>query len=290
MVATATRPASQGDKYAPTPQPSDLPKFAELLRECLSEPGAIHAAYSAFHNFSLGNQLSALIQCRVRGIMPGPLASYGAWIKRGRQVRKGEKALWLWMPLSIRAKQAADQAGDPDPDKPGMVTIFVQKPRWFVLSQTDGADYTPPPPPDWDGDKACAALGVQRVGFSDTRGNVMGYANGHGEVAVSPLAFDPTKTLAHELAHVVLGHVKRDPDAPDSRALAEVEAEAAAYIVGAILGLQSAAFSRGYVQHWLAKSGKLDMPEASAKRVFSAAQKILAAGRAKPASADADAA
>jgi hypothetical protein len=285
MVATATRPADQGQKYAPTPTPADLPKFASLLRECLDEPGTIHAAYSAFHDFSLGNQLSALLQCRVRGIAPGPLASYGAWIKRGRQVRKGEHALWLWMPLTIRGKQG-DQTDDGEPVVPGMVTIFVQKPRWFVLSQTDGADYTPPPPPDWDGDKACAALGVARVNFDDTRGNVMGYANGHGEVAVSPLAFDPTKTLAHELAHVVLGHVKRDPDAPDSRALAEVEAEAAAYIVGAILGLQSAAFSRGYVQHWLARSGKADMPEASAKRVFSAAQKILAAGRASKPSDD----
>ena len=99
MVATATRPAS--GKWAPTPQPSDLPKFADLLRECLAEPGTIHAAYSAFHDYSLGNQLAALIQCHMRGITPGPLASYGAWIKRRRFVKRGEKALWLCMPLTV---------------------------------------------------------------------------------------------------------------------------------------------------------------------------------------------
>ena len=34
--------------------------FAALLRTAVTEPGTISTAYSAFHNYSLGNQLLAL--------------------------------------------------------------------------------------------------------------------------------------------------------------------------------------------------------------------------------------
>jgi len=52
-------------------------------------------AYSAFHGFSLGNQLAALLQCQLFGIEPGPIDTYNGWCPQNRQVRKGEKALWL---------------------------------------------------------------------------------------------------------------------------------------------------------------------------------------------------
>jgi hypothetical protein len=38
--------------------------------------GTLHEAYSWFWNYSLGNQILALVQCRERGIEPGPLASF----------------------------------------------------------------------------------------------------------------------------------------------------------------------------------------------------------------------
>ena len=47
--------------------------FSNLLEKALSEPGVISRAYHAFHGYSLGNQLLALIQCAERGIMPGPI-------------------------------------------------------------------------------------------------------------------------------------------------------------------------------------------------------------------------
>jgi hypothetical protein len=34
-------------------------QFRDLLKRAVSEPGTISAAYSAFHNYSIGNQLAA---------------------------------------------------------------------------------------------------------------------------------------------------------------------------------------------------------------------------------------
>jgi hypothetical protein len=36
------------------------PSFSDLLKSAVTEPGTISAAYTAFHNYSLGNQLLAL--------------------------------------------------------------------------------------------------------------------------------------------------------------------------------------------------------------------------------------
>ena len=43
-------------------------QFRDLLKRAVSEPGTISAAYSAFHDYSIGNQLAALFQCSLRKI------------------------------------------------------------------------------------------------------------------------------------------------------------------------------------------------------------------------------
>ena len=43
-----------------------------LLEEAVTKPGTVHEAYSRFCNYSLGNQILALMQCRARVIEPGP--------------------------------------------------------------------------------------------------------------------------------------------------------------------------------------------------------------------------
>jgi hypothetical protein len=76
--------------------------WAALLDEAVKKPGFIHEAYSRFHNYSLGNQLLALFQCFMRGIQPGPLATFPKWKELGRYVKKGEKALTLCIPLTCK--------------------------------------------------------------------------------------------------------------------------------------------------------------------------------------------
>jgi hypothetical protein len=46
-----------------------------------------------FHNYSFGNALLAVTQCRHRNLEPGPLNSYSGWLELKRQLRKWEKGI-----------------------------------------------------------------------------------------------------------------------------------------------------------------------------------------------------
>src|SRR3954463_9081846 len=156
--------------------------WEKLLLSAVQDPGILHAAYRRFWNYSLGNQLWALLQCQARGIQPGPLASFRRWKELGRSVKKGEKALMLLMPVTVRS-HAGRNNGEADTnaeteDTPMASasrntarTIFVQKRNWFVVSQTEGADYNPPPSPEWDEVQALTALDITREAFSSLNGN-----------------------------------------------------------------------------------------------------------------------
>src|SRR5690606_38959781 len=58
------------------------------------------------------------------------------------------------------------------------------------------------------------------------------------------------KTALHEAAHVIL-HAKEDPaEYITHRGIKETEAESVAYVVAGILGLDTSAYSIGYVAGW----------------------------------------
>src|SRR6266566_4720876 len=118
--------------------------FSTLLTRAVSEPGILSRAYRAFHGYSIGNQLLALVQCLARSIAPGPIATFMGWKHQGRSVRKGEKAIVLCMPVT--GKRKTTDPDDPDA-KPGTFTRFVYRPHWFVLSQTDGEPVVAPAMP-----------------------------------------------------------------------------------------------------------------------------------------------
>jgi antirestriction protein ArdC len=261
--------------------------WAALLREAVSKPGYIHAAYGRFHSYSLGNQLLALFQCFERGLQPGPLATFSKWKELGRHVKKGEKALTLCIPVLGKRKATvrADDGIEREEDLP--FTHFTYKAHFFVIGQTDGAEYTPTLMPAWDEATALAALGVKRQEFEHPNGNVQGYAKKGRRLAVSPIAALPSKTLFHELAHCLM-HVDEIGDLSDSEtithAMAEVEAEAVALLCCESLGLPGAEFARGYIQSW-AKGQTIS--ERSSQRIFRAADQVLRAGRAVQAANDA---
>jgi antirestriction protein ArdC len=259
------------------------PQFAELLARALAEPGIVSRAYSAFHGYSLGNQILAIVQCAERGITPGPIATFMGWKDKGRYVRKGEKAMVLCMPVTCKRK--ADDRPDSDASddgRPETFTRFVFRPNWFVLAQTEGQDAEPLAIPDWDQTRALETLGIIEEPFSMTDGNCQGYAR-RRSIAVSPVAELPHKTCFHELAHVVLGHTaEAEAGLSDSdmtpRSLREVEAEAVALVCLEALGLPGADHCRGYIQHWNQQREAEPIPERSAQRIFKAADQILKAG------------
>jgi len=173
-------------------------KWTELLNQAVSEPGLILKAYSAFWGYSLGNRVAAMFQCSLRGIEPGPINTYPGWSSLGRQVKKGEKAIWLCMPLT--RKKESDTG-----EKETVITNFVWKPRWFTLAQTEGEPIQTQTSPAWDKASALAALGITEIAFTLTDGNVQGYAQKR-QVAISPIAAMPHKTLFHECAHICWLH------------------------------------------------------------------------------------
>ena len=252
--------------------------WAALLEQAVTKPGFIHEAYSRFHNYSLGNQLLALFQCCERGIQPGPIATFPKWKELGRNVKKGEKALTLCMPVTRKRVQKVSENGV-EREEELVFKNFTFKPHWFALAQTEGAEYQPTTIPEWSETLALTTLGIQRIEFTMTNGNTQGYAQPGRKIAISPVAALPHKTLLHELAHIVLGHcdeseISESESTP--RDIREVEAEAVAYLCCESLELPGGDFSRGYIQSW---SQGQPISERSAQRIFRAADQILRAGR-----------
>src|SRR4029077_15998037 len=126
-----------------------------------------------------------------------------------------------------------------------------------------------------------STLQVEEIPFEMLNGNCQGYAKGR-QIAINPVAQMPAKTTFHELAHIKLGQTS-EAAVNDSetlpRSLKEVEAESVALLCLESLGMDGAEFCRGYIQNWLQGA---TIPERSAQRIFSAADKILKAGIERP--------
>lgn len=243
--------------------------YERAVHEALTEPGRISAAYSAFWNYSLGNQFLAMIQLG----KAEPIGTFPHWKRLGRHVKKGEKAITLLMPVT--RKSTDEETGEEE-----VRTGFIGKPHWFGLSQTDGAEYVPENPPGFDLALALSKLEITQTPFAMVDGNCQGYAlPKERKIAVSPIAERPAKTAYHEAAHVLLhGDQDRLIDSQQiDRGSREVEAELTAYLVSTSIGTTDGLeYSRGYLQHWLKQTSedKVRFPA-----VFRAVDDILKAGR-----------
>ena len=190
-------------------------------------------------------------QCLTRGLTPGPMATYPKWKALGRCVRKGERALSLCMPITVKRHRSTPIAtADTPTDESDVMTWFVYTRRWFVLSQTDGDPLPAPEIPTWDGDRALEVLDVREIPFDQLDGNCLGVARDRS-IAINPVNPLPHKTRFHELAHVLLGHTSEGLQADHARTprtLRECEAESVALLCCAALALPGVDECRGYIQ------------------------------------------
>jgi antirestriction protein ArdC len=253
---------------------SHHPSWAALLERAVTDPGIVSAAYRQFHNYSIGNQLLAFAQCLRRAIPLGPIATYQRWKELGRQVRRGEKAITLCRPVTVKRSEITDHGNE----ETAAATWFVFKSYWFVLAQTDGEPLPEPAIPAWSSARALAALDVAEIPFDLIDGNCLGFAR-ERSIAINPVNPMPHKTRFHELAHVLLGHTEEgllaDGDITP-RNLRECEAEAVALLCCAALDLPGVEWSRGYIQSWWGTGNPI--PERSAQRILKTADQILKAG------------
>ena len=274
FLAPETHPRAVGNQDQ---QQGDM---TALLQEVLTRPGVVNAAYRAFHNYSLGNQILAAVQLGIKGLPLSPIASFNAWREKGRFVKKGEKAISLFMPVSVKRRAAKEApAADAESGEGGTYSVYMLRPNWFSLEQTEGEDFVPElVVPQWDAALAMSALDITEEPFEQLLGNRLGYAI-RRTIGISPLNPLKHKTRFHEMAHVVLGHTTESDmsDGPETaRHIAEAEAEGVAYILCALLDLPGQAESRYFVQRWL--DGR-ELPEKSAKKIFGVADRIMKAGQ-----------
>ena len=124
--------------------------------------------------------------------------------------------------------------------------------RWFVLAQTDGEPYEPVSLPSWSEERVLGSLGVRRIPFEHVDGNAQGYSTSSREIAISPVAALPHKTLFHR--------GRPHPPGPPTRQHRRHfhsggRSEGVALLCCEALDLDGAAYARGYLQHWLQKDG-----------------------------------
>jgi hypothetical protein len=247
----------------------------KLLEEALTAPGNLTGVYDRFHDYSITNMMLFLMQ----GIRE-PVASFSRWKSLGRHVLQGARAKEVIVPLLVKEPAPEDEPLEEKRERVARLIGFKVVRAVFALSDTAGAELPPIQLPGWDTQTALDKLSVRQVPFESTNGNVQGYSQGV-EIAINPVAVHPEKTLMHELGHVVLGHTL--PHAFDDyqahRGMKEFQAEATSYLVLNELGRlddEAAAHSRGYIKHWLKDQTP---PDTAIRQVFTAADRILKAGR-----------
>lgn len=255
--------------------------YTEMFTSVLKDKGTISDCFRTFHNYSVNNQFLAYWQLYCRGKQISPINSFNGWNKLGRKICKGEKALYLWMPIGGIKKEIEDaETGEKKTIQTAM--RFKYLPRWFAYSQTEAMQEAGEAKadeykiPDFDFNKVYEGLGIKLVEFKKVNGNIQGYADlEKNELAINPMAEDVAMTILHEVTHLIL---HRDEEkAEKNNALKELEAETTAYICGSVLGLsdEETERSRGYVQSFFKGN---EIPEKNAKNIMKAAQKILSLG------------
>ena len=185
----------------------DIPKWSALLVEAVNKPGMIMEAYSAFHNYSIGNQILAIVQCQMRGLEPGPINTFPGWQALGRTVKRGERALILCMPITRKVRDDQENKSDASKGENGghTFTSFMHKPRWFVISQTTGEEFTAPRLPDWEESARLLHWRLSRLLLSIQTAIVRDPPASDRSRSIPSLSFR-NKALFHETAHVILGH------------------------------------------------------------------------------------
>lgn len=249
-----------------------------------------------FRRYSFRNTLPILSQCPHATHVEG----FREWIKRGRAVRKGERALWILAPMTRRAS-ATEAAADSNQAAPAAEgseerRVFFAPVKVFDISQTYRLDGEPDAEPisrspKLDGE-APALMWPSLAAYVKAEG----YALEHGDTAPAEGWTDPTtrtvrisdalsnahgaQVLAHEAAHIACGHLETSAaEYRQHRGRMETEAESVAYIVCRAFGLDAAAVSVPYVAGWAGKSA--DEVQRTIKdagqQVITAAQAILTA-------------
>jgi antirestriction protein ArdC len=202
-----------------------------------------------FHSYSAGN--IALI--RFQHHEATRVAGYRKWLELGRQVKKGERGIKILVPYKHRIQPEEED------NEARVILRGFGVGSVFDVSQTEG-------PPLPEPAKPVVVAGASDVGmrlYVDLLGylELNGVSAAREETAPSNGYYDPvrrhvgigthidgdqaTKTLTHETAHVVAGHMVER-----SNRDVETVAECAAFVVLNHYGIDSSGYTFPYVARW----------------------------------------
>jgi len=212
---------------------------------------------AAFHSYSLNNTMLIWSQHPTATRVAG----YRQWEKLGRHVRRGEKAIKIFGYATKKITETDDSTGE-DAEK---VRAYFPILSVFDIDQTDLDEGR-------EDDSAIAQLltGADQHGIFDRtlefitrRGWTVelgdtapanGYTRSDGSkvIRVSD-TLEPAqraKTMLHEAAHALLHGEESHEEYVAHRGVKETEAESVAFVMAAMLGLDTSAYSVGYVAGW----------------------------------------
>lgn len=259
-----------------------------------SQQWARYLAFCAsFHHYSFSN----LVLIWMQRPEATQVAGYRAWQAKGRQVRKGERGLRILGTGTVKVSaQDDDEASKGDSAAQDGAQAHAGKRRIFFpvsvfdIAQTDvleGHEDASTVTHTLAGEDVHGILArvVQHltsagvvVDFEEISHGANGYTSPAGqdgepvrvviEARNSPA--QQAKTALHEAAHIALGHLEDGVEEYLShRGRCEVEAESVAYVLAGLLGLDSSAYSTGYVATW-AERADSDVVKSTATRVLAA--------------------
>lgn len=292
--ASSNHPDSKEEagRHPAGPRPSNEDRLAgltqqlqTLLENAISTPGRWHMLLDTsaiLWRYSGGNIALLMAQMEERGQQqPLLVAGFREWERHGRNVLKGEHALWVLAPRTATKNAEANPEADAKPlpaiaEQNSGETKETDHRRivgWraqsvFDVSQTEGQPiYIPRPMVD----VGSSPLGLwpSLVNFAQNQGFTVeqsmsqyGLSSGYTDFADRKIQVGAwlgpeqcVAVLAHELGHVCL-HGPDDKlgklygSGLDHRGLAEVEAESVAYTVLRAHGIDRSAQSGSYLAGW----------------------------------------
>ena len=218
------------------------------------------------------------------------VASFKQWKENfGRYVKKGEKALRIFKPMTKIKKDENNQPILDKNGKPETVTFFGLV-SVFDVSQTEGKEMPKAAEvkeqlTDLDYAnlyRALMAIAKENdisVRFEEMENNKHGYYSvPENQIVLRSNEMNKAqiiKTFLHEMAHAELHHADNPQKENLTRSTAELQAESVAYVVSSYYGIDTSEYSFNYLSGWSADKETLADLEAQLDIVQQEAKSLM---------------
>lgn len=215
---------------------------------------------SKFHQYSPRNIQLILAQ--------NPEATHVASFKKwkddfDRSVNKGEKALRVLAPMTVKVKDPKTKEVLLDDNGNERTRTYFKMVPVFDVSQTTGKEL-PKPVYDLEGTyedygnlyksaKAVSETNGVPIQFKENLGGAQGlYSRQDNTITIlKGMSEQQTlKTIFHEMAHSELHNVEKLLETPLKRSTRELQAESVAFVVASHYGLDTSDYTFGYLASW----------------------------------------